>query len=218
MPLIYPVGFMSASGSGPIGTPVGIGSLNKSTSSSITATFTTGANILAADLLVIAISTLGTTVSSVSDGTNSFTLAKRQQNGGGTVEIWYKENATAVGSGATITVTFAGATFYCSAGLARVPTAATSSSLDQIQGGTALPITTATLTYAKEVVFGATGGYNFTSATEDAAFTNLYTISNGGQVSLSFGRKSVSATTAVSYQPTGSLPDTTPCYAEATFH
>lgn len=48
------------------------------------------------------------TVTGCTDGTNVYTLAKRQNNPGQqTVEVWYKQNSTAV-SGVTLTCTFSG--------------------------------------------------------------------------------------------------------------
>jgi hypothetical protein len=205
---------------GPIGTPVGIGSVNKSTTSQTTATFLTTGAISAGDLLVIAISTLqssGAGVASVSDGVNSFTRAVQQQNGQAFLEIWYCENASARASGVTVTVTMSVATLYCSAGLARVPGAQTTGSLDKAVPSTSLPVATGTLSSAPQVVFGAVGGFNFTSVTEDAAFTQLNNINNGGQVSLSFGYKAAAVTTTVSYNPTVTGSGGNLCYAVASF-
>lgn len=204
--------------SGAIGTPVGIGSLNKSSSSSTTATYTTTADILAGDLLVLADSSLTTgNITSVTVGVDSLTLGKRQQNGSGLLEVWYKENATAQASGVTVTITYSVATVYAISAIARVPSAATSSSLDQTVGGNSVPITTATLTYPNEVVFGAVGGFNITACTEDGAFTNLYFLTNASQVAMNIGYKSVSATTAVSYNPT-ITGSGSPAYAALSFH
>jgi hypothetical protein len=216
----FPFFCPSVAAVGPIGTPVGIGSLNKDSSSALTAVITTTGNIVSGDLVVIAVSCLlSGSISSISDGTNSYALAgtAAASNGSGRVEIWYKGNCTAVSSGASVTVTFSGSTQYVSAGIARVPNAKVAP-LDKSANGTALPVATGVLSFADEVVFGAVGGFNFTGVSpESTGFTTIYTINNAGQVSGNFAYDAVGATTSVSYNPTVTGSGGNLVYAVASF-
>jgi hypothetical protein len=92
----------------PIGTPTVFASAGV-TGSGSTFTTTTTATITSGNLTVVGIAyvtTFAGTLSSVSDGTNSYTKVNGV-NPTGTfhVEIWYKTGAAAVASGATITAT-----------------------------------------------------------------------------------------------------------------
>lgn len=159
----------------PIGNPTSFGTGGAATCTT-TATLATTANIVAGNLAVIHVglfTTNGVTVASVSDGTNTYTKA----NSSGLVasvaedEIWYKANASAVSSGATITATFTGASgASCDFGIqtAQVSGVLTSSPLDQSPAGaatnpaTSLTTTTATLAKSNEIAFGASSGWHGT--------------------------------------------------------
>jgi hypothetical protein len=118
----------------------------------------TGLTTTAGDLLVAVVSVLGSaTISGCTDGV-AYTLAKRQQNGTALgVEVWYRQNATALSS-ATLTCTASVGSvmalqFYEYSGAAAV-------ALDTTQGGTgtgtSLSTTpTATTAQASELVFSA---------------------------------------------------------------
>jgi hypothetical protein len=83
---------------------------NISFTSGTSFTTTTTASITAGNLAVIALAfsaTAAIPVSTVSDGTNSYTRAARATSGNFTVDIWYKLAAASVASGATITLTTA---------------------------------------------------------------------------------------------------------------
>jgi hypothetical protein len=94
----------------PIGTPTVFANSNISFTSGTSFTTTTTASITTGNLAVIALAFSATTaipVSTVSDGTNSYTRAARATSGNFTVDIWYKLAAASVASGATITLTTA---------------------------------------------------------------------------------------------------------------
>lgn len=98
-----------------VGTPVALGSGSNGAAGVISNfAITTGANIIAGDLVVVAIQ-LGTnntvTAASVTDGTNTYTRADTTGIfSASEVSIWYCANAVAVTSGASITCTFSVAT------------------------------------------------------------------------------------------------------------
>lgn len=200
-----------------IGTPtsIGVNSFTGTVSGS-SITFTTSAAIVAGNLAIIIIA-LGSnstpTVSSVSDGTNSYTKAVGLNNGGNTVdcEIWYKENAAAVNSGATVTATLSAGMSGGSEGWViqgyQASGVATASSLDKTAtsatNSTTPSVSSGTLTQADEILFGAS--YNNNSSrtyTEASGFTNLLTPLGAIGKSLGIGYKIVSSTASVSYAPT----------------
>src|SRR4051794_36646602 len=89
-------------------TPVSIGSSAPSVGAVSAFTFTTTADIRAGDLVVVAVGCASGTSSfpaSISDGTNTYTQVGIQTSGARNGSLWYKENAAAVPSGATITIT-----------------------------------------------------------------------------------------------------------------
>jgi hypothetical protein len=201
-----------------IGTPVPLGSA-VNLSFSTTMTITTTAAIPAGSLAFVATSfnKSGSTiaVSSVSDGTNSYSLAKSagwDATNADAAELWYKENAAAVGSGATITITYSttassgaiSAAGYCTGILA-------SGSLDSTNSAQYAPSTafssgaTATLAQAKELIIGALGFYNANATvTEGSGFTLLVDLNQGSGAFLHvhLAYQIVNATTAINYQPT----------------
>ncbi len=103
--VISPFNFLSAL------TLTSLGTAGVSTTNNTTVTMTTGADIALGNTVVVGIvSGDGVTVSSVSDGTNTYTklTSSNDSNSTTNIEIWHKLSASAVSSGATITVTFSG--------------------------------------------------------------------------------------------------------------
>lgn len=210
--LLFALGFFlafTAQVLGAIGTPTTLGSNNTGTSAASLTITTTGA-IVAGNLVVVAIYVIGTnpTVTSVSDGTNSYTRANNSLSGTGTGELWYKENASAVGSSASLTVNFGGTITTSTIAAAQVSGIASSSSYDSAAAAAATgtsttpSATTGTLAQAEEIVFGVVTVGSTSTLTESAGFTNLYSLSNGAAVKLGLGYDIVAATTAVTYHPT----------------
>lgn len=205
-----------------IGTPASLGS--GQSSSSTTVTMTTSADIPAGSLVVVGVSfNKGSSiaVSSVSDGTNSYTLARTSTWNAGpgrVLELWYKQNASAVSSGATITATAntsssSNLNMICAAYVTGVQT---SSSLDAVNSTVYSPGTayasgsTGTLAQANEIAFGLAGGYTAASATvvtEGSGFTQIVERQqgSGSQEFIHLARQIVSATTALNYQPSLSV-------------
>jgi hypothetical protein len=160
------------------------------------------------------------TISSISDGTNTYTSAVTNAWDASTQlvdAIYYKENAAAVSSGATITVTFSANTLaqptILNAGY--VTGIQTASSLDKTNSGITSNSTvyasgsTGTLSQADEVAFGFLGDYNANiSQGEGAGFTAINTTSqgSGGFFNSRFSYQIVAATTALNYQPSTTLP------------
>jgi hypothetical protein len=200
-----------------LGTPTSIGVNSFSgTVSGSSITMTTSAAITAGNLVVLIIalgSTSAPSVSSISDGTNSYTKAWGTTTGTNvTLECWYKENASGVGSGATVTATLSGAMSGASEGWVlhgfQVAGAKTSASLDvapapSTSNSTTPSVATGTLAQANEIVFAASYNNNGNVGyTESSGFTNLY--SGGGAIgkSVGIGYKITSVTTTSTYQPT----------------
>jgi len=111
-------------------------------------------------------------VSSISDGTNNYTLAKSagwDPTNFDNQELWYCANSAPLAPGATITITYSAPTIggtnqpvacagYCM-GLTATPLDKTNST--KYEPGTAYSSgTTGTLTQAKELIIGALGFYN----------------------------------------------------------
>ncbi len=208
-------------GTVPLAAPVGIGTNSVAAGASSFTVTTTGA-IPAGSTPMVAIMILKSTaisVSSVSDGTNTYVLGRTSTwdiNTFVTVEIWYKANASAVGSGATITINLSAATsngdsiasaFYVTGVL-------TASPLDKVNSGTGVATTTpasgstGTLTISNEIAIGAVGGYaggGITATwTESTGFTLLSNNVANTRFGLHVGYQIVSATTALNYQPVAS--------------
>lgn len=205
----------------------GIGSSGTAGPGVSSLTMTTTAAIPLGATVVIAISysrSSTISVTSVSDGTNNYALAAASGWSSGTfvaLDFWYKVNANAVSSGATITATLSTSTSndpggYMAAALVLNLSSAPfdKSNFTQYGGPTTAPSSgaTATLAQANEVCFGAATGYTSpptsTTRTESSGWTNLVSINNGGSTRdwIIFGYKIVSATTAQNYQPTTGSP------------
>lgn len=205
--------------------PVSIGTNSAAAGATSLTVATTGA-IPAGSLAIVAIYIIknsAISVSSVSDGTNTYALARTSTwdtNTFVTVELWYKANASAVGSGATVTATLSAAT---SSGDSLISTgyvigALTAAPLDKVNSGSsgATPVTntssgsTGTLTITNEIALGLTGGYTSPSAavsfTEATGFTVFTNQASSTRYFLHVGYQIVNATTALTYQPTLTNP------------
>lgn len=197
-----------------IGTPTSLGSVTSASGNTSSIVITTTAAIAAGNLAVVVIqvpSNTLITVSSVSDGTNSYSLAVAKNDGANfDHEIWYKENASAVASGASITATLSGATTGGNgygAEAFQVGGIVTSSSLDKTatqNAVTATPsVTTAALSQAIEIAIGASfcdGGTR--TYTEASGFTNLFNLTPGTALRVGVGYQIVASTSAITYAPT----------------
>ena len=203
----------------PIGVPASLGATGNDALGAVASfSHTTTAAIVAGDLVVIGVlvgSNYSVTVASVSDGTNSYT--KLDTTGIFTateVSLWYKENASAVASSATITATFSvattGASNYSAIAVARVTGIAASSSADKFQhasGGTVASVTatTAALTQAKQMAFGTAAYFNGSHVVYNGAsgFTNIVAGSSTTNVRVELDYQgTLFSTGAVSYVPT----------------
>lgn len=209
-----------------IGTPQSLGT--GSASSGTTCTVTTGANIVAGDLAVVAVfiaAGSAITVSSISDGTNSYTKAINETAASGDLntELWYKNGAAAVSSGATITITISGSAAVVAIA-AHVSGVLTASSLDQTAvtnaAGTSNTATTGVTTQTPEIVFGAAGSNTnnmYNGATDGASsYTNLggKTLASTSFVALDY--IIIASLTSVAYTPSWNASQTT-CTVVATF-
>lgn len=196
-----------------IGTPVSIGTVIANSITGAAVALTTTANIVSGDLVVVVIGNSGasaSTVSSASDGTNTYVKGKSQINGSGNAdgELWYKENAAAVGSGATLTVSFTGsASNGVAIAAARISGIVTASSLDKSAigpgtGTTTPSASTGALTQATEIVIGVVVSLDGVP-TESANFTTISSISSPNtNANLDYGYDIVASTGSVTYQPT----------------
>lgn len=199
----------------PIGSPQKV-CANSGTTTVSTKTCTTTAGIQSGDLVVISISfynagTTAASISSVSDGTNSYTLGVIGTPGTSSTAstaLYYCQNCTAVSSGATITVNWGANTFGQVIIAARVSGILTSGSLDKTNtSGTTTnspSVSTGTLTNGNEIVWCATGGYNLTGFTEDSgnSFTNIDNIATGSQFLGTLSYRIVTSTASITCAPT----------------
>lgn len=205
-------------GSYPIQTPQSLGTTNtnRSCTTSDTQTLTTTNAVLAGDTLVVTAAQFESssiTVSSISDGTNSYSkVSATTTPNGGEVELWEKLNASAVASGATLTVTYSGSSLYCIVNAARVSGAVGTLDVSPTgtNGTTGQPsISSGTLAQAQEALFGMTlYYYNGTAMTytEATGFTTLATAqdTHNGSNSLlmTMSYKLTNSTSSVTYNPT----------------
>lgn len=186
-------------------TVTSLGSFGNS-GASTTVALTAGANIVAGDLVVVIVSIYGAgrTVSSITDGTNTYTKATGSNISNFDVEIWYKENATAVTS-PTITATLSSSSSFRAIGACRVTGAKVASSLDIAgtpAGGTSTSASfaTGTLSQAAEIIFGAIGVDAAASYTGASGFTNLFAQSGSGEWTM-LDYQIVASTTTVTFAP-----------------
>jgi hypothetical protein len=197
-----------------IGTPQSIGT-GTSTGVHSSNSLTTTQAILAGDLVVVSVSINSNstipTVSSMSDGTNSYSLAVRCPGANSIgLELWYCANALAVSSGAILTATWSGSNGGAGAAhsiaAARVAGITNASPVDKTSSGSASAVTsnsisTGTLSQPSEIVFGAYLAGGNALANSDPNFTNINTTSQSGNDG-SLDYDTVSATTSVAYVPT----------------
>lgn len=205
-------------GAAPIGTPTSFGAGQSGGIGNVSSyAISTSAAVKAGYLAIVAvtITTNNTqTVLSVSDGTNSYAKAETTGLYGTSTEtsLWYKLNAAAVGSGATITVDFTGAsgsgTNIAAILTAQVSGILTSGALDQVKAASTtaadtVTATTSTLGKANEIAFGYSAALNATVPTYSGApnFTNLSQTTDGGLTRTALDYDTVAATTAVSFSP-----------------
>lgn len=208
-----------------IGTPVSLGCQVGPGNAQTSTTLTTAAAIPSGTLAVVGVFTpfgVAGTVSSVSDGTNSYTQAAHYTwdlANGGIYDLWYKANASAVSSSASLVVSYSTTTspsaqnppVICAAYVSGV---ISTSPLDKTavnitNNGTAYSSTsTGTLSQTNEIAFAMLGSYNAShTITEGSGFTN---INSGvqGVANWFTGRMAyriTSATTALNYQPSTSV-------------
>jgi hypothetical protein len=206
-----------------IGTPTSLGSQHGTSS---TLVITTTAAIVAGVLVVVAISTSATggakSVSSVSDGTNTYAKAVAfTTSANDTGELWYIANAAAVGSGASLTVTFSGTPTSSAAIAAQVSGIRASSPfdssahLDQTSSGSQQnpSLSSGTPSSAQEIIFGWAGSYlagSGLSYSTGGVFTTIGSSasqsSDRANVGLSY--RIISTKTAQIYSPNfGTTPD-----------
>ena len=194
--------------------PTFLGS-NYGTSSAIIVT-TTGA-IPAGALAFVAVrisSGALQVVSSVSDGTNSYTKAAGETGTYDDIEIWICPNASGVLFGTSVTVNLSGAPTGGGAAAAFVgycTNVVTSAPANQIAGGvnsgsaTNYSATTGTLSQASEVAIGLTYVTGNATETQSSGFTNLAHVTDSGNISTAVDYQVVSSTTAITYDPVWSV-------------
>lgn len=150
-------------------------------------TLTTTANINAGDSVFVQIMFFNgagvKSVSSVSDGTNSYIkLVGANDGSGGSAwgqEVWWKANATAVGSGATITVSWTGGNPTNTTVNAATVTGLIAAPLDQNPAGvfnasTNTPtVPTGALAQSVELVLGFNGSFRASNSETNSGFTNV---------------------------------------------
>jgi hypothetical protein len=170
--------------------------------------YTTTADIKAGSLVVIAHalnSTNSVTVSSISDGTNTYTKATSATSTLTDNEIWYKSNAAFVASGGSITVTFSATTGNAADGggiiAAQVSGVVPISAIDQVgtntsTSGATLTVTVPAIGSAKEIIFGAGASSGSTTYNPSAGYANV-TSNQTGNVLL--GMDYVVAPAAINY-------------------
>ena len=198
----------------PIGSPATVVAFGSGLVNTSSFTATTSAAITAHNLVIVCVYSNNSntiSVSSLSDGTNSYTLAKAIQNAaytGTDIEEWYVANASAVSSGATITATMSGSSGVTTGYVilsAQVSGILASGALDKTtsaQGtGSSLTMTTATLTKANEIAIGCSSIMSAETYSGASGFTNLNTgaATSNGSAWLDYDK--VSATTGVTYAP-----------------
>ena len=204
--------------SSPIGTPGSLGTAG-SISSSTTQTLTTTANINSGDLALVCVtstsSTASYTLSSLSDGTNSYSKATSIYFNGTQklrLDLWYAPNAAAVSSGATITATFSAAvseiamTAWHVSGLIASPLDKVNSAAGATLSTTATT-STGTLSYPNEIVAGCAGSLLSTTATYTvpSGFANINQIIENTNSFNGSDYDTVLGTGSVTYNPIWSV-------------
>lgn len=204
-----------------IAAPVTLGTLVTTAASRSSITLTTTAAIPSGALACVAVFVPSTSTNSVIGVTDTINVYARvvqavwDVSTGVFAELWCKENASALSSAATISVSLSISTnaqpstasaFYVTGTLS-------ASSIDKTNNGTTNSGTayasgsTGTLAQANEIAIGFVGEYNVSvTLTDGAGFTNLNATAQGGtpffNTKLSY--QIVAATTALNYQPSTS--------------
>jgi hypothetical protein len=190
------------------GPPVSLGSLGAAATAT-TIVLTTTAAIVAGDLVVVTISNFSNVaVSSVSDGTNTYVLAKSQAGTANSqiAEFWYKENAAAVNTGASLTVTFASTCIDRTVMAARCNNVITASSLDvHVSNGFTTTTTPTqspgTIAQVNELVCGFLCVNGNVVTTESPNFGSIVSNNTAGFINL-LSYELPTTTTPPSYSPT----------------
>lgn len=203
-----------------IGTPTTLATSSGSTANP--KTFTTSASLTAGNLAVLVFMCNGTTntISSVSDGTNSYSKFFRSTNSNGNgivLEVWVCPNCSAVSSGATVTINFSayGSSSY-SAIMFQASGLAVASVTDKFATNTAagsasgnISASTGTLSQSAELVicaFGLGGGAAAPTVTPSAGFTNLTATNDGvNNTNLEVSYDIVSSNSSVTGDPSWSV-------------
>jgi hypothetical protein len=197
-----------------IGTPQSLGSAGTFGGGGASQTINYANNVLSGDTLVACVAfnnAAAVTNTSVSDGTNSYTLAEQSTFGAGTfLNIWYKANAAAVGAGATLTASLSGGmsgTNSIALGAMRVAGLIAASPLDAINqnkasGVTTISTATGTLAQANEIIAGCAYAYSGTATAYSGAsgFTNVFSQAVSYPMGMDYDK--VAAPTSVTYSPT----------------
>lgn len=183
------------------------------TASATTAVITTSAAVAAGDMEICIVGLINgdfspTVISSASDGTNSMSAVTGtlETSSSTYINMVAKYNASAVSSGATITITFLNSQgnrmvgCYTVSGLTTTP--ADQSNIAQNAGSTTPSVATGTLAQAAEVVFGAVNVDGSSTYTEASGFSTLDAMAAGGIGTVHTAYEIVAATTAVTYAPT----------------
>ena len=200
---------------GSIGTPTTLGSSNTITGTTQNIITTTG-TVPVGNLVVVAAVSAASVfegVSSISDGTNTYTAAVSQAFGTGSLDdlaLYYNYYTSSLASSSSITVTWAGTVTSAVAVAVQVSGLLPSSEFDSAAGGstsgtsTTPSLATGTLAQASEIVFGALGWNSATTAnyTENSPFTNLYNNVVNTPARVSLGYDIVKVTAPVTYAPT----------------
>jgi hypothetical protein len=174
--------------------------------------FTTSHPIVAGNLVVMAASmsgTIGETVTGASDGINSYTPALDEAYSGANAAtcLLYCENAAAVASGATITITESGGAAACvtviaqCSGISAFDSSGVGSSNPTSAAGSAPSVTTGILSQSNEIVFGVSSVLGGPAYTESAGFTAIAHENYFSVVDVDLSYRIVSSTTPVTYSP-----------------
>ena len=188
--------------------PISLGTASAAGSASSIAV-TGGVNIVAGDLVVVSIGHLtasGTTVTSVSDGTNTYTRATTGTDSTAQeAELWYKINASAV-TNPTITANLSGSAANRVIGAVRVAGGLTTLNVAPAGAGftasTSPTVSTGTLaTSTAEIVIGFLYVATAPTVTEGSGFTQIYN-ENANTATNHLAFQVTTATTTVAYSPT----------------
>jgi hypothetical protein len=166
----------------PIGTPTvfaGAFTAGSTTSYSVTTTAAITANNLAVVVITSQVPSSTLSISAISDGTNTYTLARRVGTTSAWFEIWYKLNATAVASSATITATCAATCAFSTKAYIAAVQVSNITALDVTTGastcGTGTVLTTAALAQVNDlaIAFVGSAGGSTSTYSPPTQYSNL---------------------------------------------